>query len=181
VTEGIRKIINVLTVAEMVVGGVCFFVLTALMAIDVASREITNEGLEWAQKGAIVLMIWGGVIGASLTSAKGGHLRPEIADKLWPEKFKPVLKVVEHLLVTAFCVFMFYLALNQVAVSKEQGDIHPVLMGIPIWSIQLIFPFVFVSMGLRHFIFAIAPDLRPDDHAEITKAMDEYAKEEVGY
>lgn len=180
-TEVIRRIINALTVIEMLVGGISFFILTALMALDVAAREITNEGFEWAQKASIILMIWGGVLGASLTSAKGGHLRPEIADKLWPEKYKHILKFIEHLLVTIFCAFMFYLSFQQVTHMYSQGDIHPVLDGLPIWVAQSIFPFVFVSMGLRHFIFTIAPDLRPAEHTEITKALDEFAKEEVGY
>lgn len=165
----------------MIVGGVSFAALTIFMALDVGSREVANEGVAWAQKASIILMIWGGIIGASLTSAKGGHLRPEIADKLWPESFKPFLKVLEHLVVTAFCVFMFYLALSHVVESKEMGDVHPVITGLPTWVIKLVFPLVFASMALRHFIFAISPDLRPDDAGEIGKALDEFNKEEVGY
>lgn len=172
---------NTITFLEMIAGGLSFAALTVFMSMDVGYREFTNEGLAWAQKASIILMIWGGVLGASLTSAKGGHLRPEIADKLWPEAFKPFLKVLEHLFVTAFCLFMFYLALKHVANSKEMGDIHPVISGLKLWVINLIFPISFVSMAFRHFIFAIVPSLRPDDAGEIGKALDEFEREEVGY
>lgn len=177
----IKKILEGITFAEKLLGGTAFAVLTILMALDVFSREAGNGGIDWAQKGAIILMIWGGIIGASLTSAKGGHLRPEIADKLWPESMKPFLKVIEHLLIAAFCVLMFYLSLKNVDSNRGMGDIHPVIDGLPIWTIMMIFPYVFASMALRHFIFAVQPNMRPDDYGELTNALDEFEKEEVGY
>ncbi|WCL49904.1 TRAP transporter small permease [Leptospira sp. GIMC2001] len=180
-TNTIKKIIGGITIVEKVFGGLCFAILALLMAMDVGSREIFNEGIEWAQKGAIILMIWGGFIGAALTTAKGGHLRPEIADKLWPEKFKPFLKVIEHLIVTGFCVFLFYLSLEHLQAVQANGDIHPVIVGLPLWVVNIIFPYVFVSMAFRHFVFAIVPSLRPDDYGETSKVLDEFEKEEVGY
>jgi len=177
----IKKILDGISFAEKLLGGTAFAVLTILMALDVFSRELGTGGVAWAQKGAIILMIWGGIIGASLTSAKGGHLRPEIADKLWPESMKPFLKVIEHLIVTAFCVLMFYLSLKNVDTNRGMGDIHPVLDGLPIWTIMTIFTYVFASMAFRHFIFAIMPNMRPDDYGEISNVLDEFEKEEVGY
>lgn len=177
----IKSIVDKVTLIEKIIGGTCFAILTFLMAMDIGSREVFNEGIDWAQKGSIILMIWGGIIGASLTTAKGGHLRPEIADKLWPDSLKPFLKVVEYLIITAFCVFMFYLSLTHVVESKEMGDIHPIISGLPIWTVKVIFPYVFVSMAIRHFIFAIFPDLRPNELGELGTALDEYDKEEVGF
>lgn len=180
-TEIIKKIIGSITIVEKVIGGVAFAILTIFMAMDVFAREITGEGFDWAQKGSIILMIWGGIIGAALTTAKGGHLRPEIADKVWPKFLKPTLAVIEHLIVTAFCLFMFYLSLEHIVENKAMGDIHPVIPDLPLWTIKLVFPYVFVSMAIRHFIFAISPDMRPDDYGEISNALDEFEKEEVGY
>jgi TRAP-type C4-dicarboxylate transport system permease small subunit len=181
VTNIIKKTFNVITFVEKFIGGTAFAVLALLMVMDVMSREILGDGIEWAQKASIILMIWGGIIGAALTTAKGGHLRPEIADKVWPEAYKHFLKVLEHLIVTAFCVLMFYLSLEHLETTRSSGDIHPVIDHLPIWVITLIFPYVFVSMAIRHFIFAIFPDLRPDDYGEISNVLDEFEKEEVGF
>jgi TRAP-type C4-dicarboxylate transport system permease small subunit len=94
---------------------------------------------------------------------------------------KPFLKVIEHLIVTAFCVLMFYLSLKNVDFNRGMGDTHAVLDWLPIWAIMVIFPYVFGSMAFRHFIYAIMPNLRPNDNAEIANALDEFEKEEVGY
>lgn len=181
----IHSAVEKITTVEKFLGGLCFAVLTILMALDVFSRETLNEGIDWAQKGAIILMIWGGILGASLTTHKGGHLRPEIADKLWGsifgDSYKPTFKIIEYLIISAFCVFMFYLSLDHIVESKEMGDIHPVLDGLPLWVIKIVFPYVFVSMAIRNFIFAIYPDLRPVDNPEIANALQEFDNEEVSF
>ena len=36
---------------------------------------------------------------------------------------------------------------------------------VPLWMIQIVFPYAFFSAALRHVIFAISPDLKPQPAA----------------
>ncbi|WP_367898485.1 TRAP transporter small permease [Leptospira sp. WS58.C1] len=167
------KILTFLKYFEKVLAGLCFGGLTILMGLDVGGREIFNSGIEWAQKAAILLMIWGGFLGAALTSGEGGHLRPEIADKLWPKSAHNFQKGLEHFLIGMFCLFFLYLSYVHVSEAKNFGDIHPVIELLPLWVVKTIFPYTFMAMAFRHLIYSFIPSLRPATKNEATDALAE--------
>jgi len=128
-------------------------------------------GIVWAQKLSLYFMLWGGLFGTVLASAKGAHLRPEIADKVLPKSVIPYVKVAEQLLISAFFCFLAYLSVLYLFDSIEQDEENPVTQ-IKLWKVQLIFPYIFCSMGFRHFFYAILPSLAPQDVNEATEALE---------
>lgn len=170
-TNVLGKILTVLKYFEKTIAGLTFGVLTLLMGLDVGGREIANSGIEWAQKAAILMMIWGGFLGAALTSGAGGHLRPEVADKLWPAFSKNFQKTLEHFLISGFCLFFLYLSVVHVLEAKGFGDFHPVIDVLPLWVVKIIFPYTFFSMSFRHIIYTFVPALRPAATNEGTEAL----------
>ncbi len=129
-------------------------------------------GIVWAQKLSLYFMLWGGLFGSALASAKGSHLRPEIADKVLPKKILPYIKVIEQFVVSSFFLFLAFLSFIYVKESITLDEVNPVTE-ISLWKVQLIFPYVFTSMGLRHFCYGIFPSLRPADMDEATEALEE--------
>ena len=144
--------------------GFCFFAMSALIIVDVGLREITHQSSPTFQKWAMVFMIWSGFVGAILTSARGGHLRPEMADKLWGKKIKPWIDRLSQFFVAAFCFFMAYVSTQYVVQTKEFGDMHVVLQ-IPMWLIQVVIPYTFIAMGIRHIVVSMLPKLKPSTEA----------------
>lgn len=172
-TNVLGKILSFLKYFEKAIAGLSFGILTLLMGLDVGGREIANTGIEWAQKAAILMMIWGGFLGAALTSGTGGHLRPEIADKLWPSFSKNFQKSLEHFLISLFCLFFLYLSVVHVLEAKGFGDFHPVIELLPLWVVKIIFPYTFFSMSFRHIVYTFVPALRPVAKNEATDALAE--------
>ncbi len=166
----ISRILAALATGEKLIAGLCIGGLTVIMFADVGAREIFKEGISWAQKVSLHLMFWGGMLGVAVVSAKGAHLRPEIGEKLWPQKLKPVLKAVEHFFITAFCIAMAAVAVNFVLESKASAQRHPVT-DIPLWVLQIVLPYVFISMAVRHLFYAIFPSVRPADRNEAEEAL----------
>jgi len=166
----IAKILKIMALGERGIAALSIGGLTIVMFADVVRREVANEGIFWAQKFALHLMFWAGMLGAALVSSKGGHLRPEIGDKIWPKKYHPVLKFCEHLFIAAFCVVIGISAVKFVMQAFAQGQRNPVT-DIPQWILQIVIPYTFFSMGLRHFIYSIAPDIRPVDQNEADEAL----------
>ncbi|TGN13406.1 TRAP transporter small permease [Leptospira ilyithenensis] len=134
-------------------------------------------GIVWAQKLSLYFMLWGGLFGSALASAKGSHLRPEIADKALPKKLIPYVKIAEQFTISLFFLFLSFLSIIYVLESIELDEVNPVTE-ISLWKVQLIFPYVFTSMGLRHLAYAIFPKLTPSDVNEATEALEAAEKEQ---
>jgi TRAP-type C4-dicarboxylate transport system permease small subunit len=166
----ITRILAVLAASEKLIAGLCIGGLTVIMFADVGARELFKEGISWAQKISLHLMFWGGMLGVAVVSSKGAHIRPEIGEKLWPKKLKPFLKSVEHFFIAAFCAAMAWVAFNFVLQSKTDGQRHPVT-DIPLWILQIVLPYVFTSMTLRHLVYSLVPSVRPADVNEAEEAL----------
>jgi len=145
---------------ERWVAGVAMLGISSLVFADIVSRELLSHSLPWAMKSSVYLMIWVGFLGACLTSAKGGHLRPALADKLWPADLQPVYLTLQNAMQAIFCFGACYYSYLYVRESFELGDVE-VVVGAPLWLLQLVMPYSFFSLGLRHLIFAGFPALRP--------------------
>lgn len=157
---GIGHFLSGLSWFERAVAALCFALMATFTLFDVISREAFQIGHAWAQKSAVYLMIWGGYLGATLASARGTHLKPEIADQIWPAKFKPLLHFLEHLGTALFCGGMAYFAWSYLNETISMGD-EGVTTGLPIWAIQIVIPYIFTSMAIRHLFYAVFSDLRP--------------------
>ncbi|MFP5457562.1 MAG: TRAP transporter small permease [Bacteriovoracia bacterium] len=150
------QLLQRLTQIEKFIGGLFILVLTTLVITDVMAREFFKTGLPWAQKAAVQLMIWAGFLGAALMAQKGDHLRPEAGDKLWKGKLAPVVERLRNLVITLFCGTLGYYAVLYVLESKEFAEEH-VVLGVQLWILQLIIPWTFFSMALRHAYFTWKP------------------------
>ena len=145
---------------EKWVAGISLMVISLLVFADIVFREGFDKSLPWASRTAVYLMVLAGFIGSSLTSLSGGHLRAELADRLWSTRLQPFYIVAQNLIQTLFCLVFFYFSVLYVMESRELGD-NEVVLNVPLWYLQLVIPYTFLSIGLKHAVFALAPALRP--------------------
>lgn len=150
------KFLSLLTRIERLTASVLIAILTIFVVLDVASREIMKQGIPWAQKGAVYLMIWAGFLGAILVTQKVEHLRPEIADKFWTGKLKNIYLRLHNFIVFCFCASMAYYSFLYVLESKEFQD-QNVIINMSMWVLQSIIPYAFSSMSLRYLYFIFSP------------------------
>ncbi len=155
------RALGLLTKFETFLASCFVLVLTGLVVIDVVAREVFALGLPWAQKGAVQLMIWAGFLGAALMAQRGDHLRPEIGDKLCPPNFLPLLERARNLCVALFSLALAYYGALYVLESREFAEEHVVLQ-VPLWPLQLVIPWTFLSMGLRYLWYTYRPLLKTE-------------------
>jgi len=107
-------------------------------------------GFIWAQKVAMVLMIWIAMIGASIATYDRSHLSLEMGEKLWPEKALKVVKAAAHAITTGFCLIAFIVSVQLVLTQQEEGDpISPAVEWLPNWVAFLVMPYAFAVMTIR--------------------------------
>lgn len=151
-----QKLITLISYIEKKLAILFVGIMTSLVIFDVISREVFNIGLPWAQKAAVYLMIWSGFLGAIMIAEKAAHLRPEIADKLWGEKGQILFVRVQNFFLIAFYAAFTYASFLYVSESYSFGD-KSVVLDVPLWLLQIIIPYTFISMGIRSLNFLIFP------------------------
>lgn len=145
---------------ERVVAASAFGLMTLLVLTDILLREGFKQSFAIGPKLALDFMILGGFLGAAITSGKGTHLKAEVATKLWPESLKPFAATAGELVTATFCAGMAWISFQYVSGSRELGEAN-VVTGVPIWISQLVIPWTFVSMTVRHLCFTFKAGLRP--------------------
>lgn len=137
-----------------------FALVTVLLFADVLGRELFGHGIFWAQRVAVYGATVAGLLGFALCTARGGHLRPSSFDKLFPSGLSVPVNRVADLLSFGICMFLAVYGFDFVANSFNLGERGQAL-DMPLWPVQLILPYCFVSAGLRYLLFAFFPALRP--------------------
>jgi TRAP-type C4-dicarboxylate transport system permease small subunit len=150
------RFFEILTKIERTAASILIFILTVFVVLDVGSRELFNTGIPWAQKGAVYMMIWAGFLGAILVTQKVEHLRPEVADKFWKGKLRPFYLRAHNLIVFSFTATMTYYSILYVKESMEFAD-RNIIIDMPMWALQAVIPYCFLSMSLRYFYFIFCP------------------------
>jgi TRAP-type C4-dicarboxylate transport system permease small subunit len=124
----------------------------ATLAIAAAVYLYTERypgGFIWAQKLALVMMIWIALLGASMATYERSHLSLELGEKLWPARVLHVIKALALGVASAFCAAAFLLSVNLVQHQKHEGLIVDANDWLPTWAAFVVVPYAFGAMAVR--------------------------------
>jgi TRAP-type C4-dicarboxylate transport system permease small subunit len=128
--------------------------VAALGAVGI--YKIVPEGYSWAKEVSMILLVWTGLIGASMASHQGRHIDIDFGKKLFPKKAKRVLTALAPILAGLFTALI--VALGMIYVFGEKGlralGTRFQHTGIPDWIVGLAIPWSFAMISLRSFITA---------------------------
>lgn len=138
-----RTAIRSVVVAGAIYGGLRLFVF------------VLPNGLVWSQTLGLVLMLWVGLVGASLAAHEHRHLSLDLGSKLWPKKALPMVQAVGNVVTAGFCLVFAFLAVKSLgdhfkdyADTDGAGGIF-VALPIPKWAAFSVIPVAFVIMAVR--------------------------------
>ncbi len=128
------------------------------------------NGLVWSQTLGLSLMLWIGLMGASMAAKQRRHLALEIGKKIWPQAWQKYVRVVAGVLVAALCGFLGWLAWTLIV--SEFHDYDPVyrtgmFTGLPLpkFVVFSILPYGFIMIVVRYLRGNIAAgDVSELDH-----------------
>lgn len=152
-----KNFLNSLLRFEGMVAVTAYTVTCALLLADVFSREFLSQSIWGAQKIAVFGAIVAGILGLTIAVGNNAHLRANFADKVLPfDWVDRASDLVSAILFAALCWY----AIKFVGASIEFKDKAEVIR-IPLWPIQLVFPYAFGTAALRHLIFFLIPGTKP--------------------
>ena len=161
-TSGPGRFLHGLFRVEAALAMAGYTVIACLLIVDVSLRETLETSIYGAQRISVYIMIVTGFLGLGLAAAQGRHLRPRFADGLIPAAFAREVTRLGDLVMTAVFFFFAWLGVRFVLDAHSYGDMAMVI-DIPLWILHLIVPWAFASTGLRYFMFALFPRLRPEE------------------
>ncbi len=139
-------------------GFLCLLLLTmiVLAVVQIVLRSVFSEGLLWADPFLRYLVLWSGMFGAALATKKGKHIALDVVSYLVPQELQPWLKCLLDFFSCLVAGILCYAAIIFVRNEAEYGA--SVLLSIPSWGWNLVFPLAFALMALR-FLTAGVTDL----------------------
>lgn len=147
---------------EKTVALLAFAIMTLVIIADVISRKVLGQGIAGAPRIAVYAMIIAALIGFGLASHSGRHLRPRFADNWLPESWDGMIIRIQECLMAAFCL-TFAVAAVIVVYDTYLLQETSRMLRIAIWPMQTVMPLAFFIGALRHFLYALYPDLQPDE------------------
>lgn len=157
-----RRFLSALLKLEGLVAVAAYTVTCGLLLADVFARELLSQAIWGAQKMAVFGAIVAGILGLTIAVGNNAHLRANFADRILP--FKWVDRLGDLISAALFAGLCWY-AVEFVSESIQFKDKAEVI-NIPLWPVQLVFPYAFGTAALRHLIFFLMPGLRPEHKGE---------------
>lgn len=157
-----RRFLAILFRVEAAVAALAFLTIALLLMADVTSRELAGSSIWGAQRISVYLMIVTGFLGLGLAADRGRHLRPRFADGLIPRSFTKAANRIGSLIMFAVFSWFAWLSVGFVMSAYKYGDLARTIK-TPLWMIEMIVPYAFVSIALRYLFFAIWPALKPGE------------------
>ena len=148
------RLVSVLARLEEALLTVLLLVMIVLACYQIALRWFTSGGLLWIDPLLRHLVLWGGLLGAVLATAKDNHISMDILSYLVGDRAKRWLKLAINLFSTIVCVFLFRATILFIKSEIAYGGSS--LFGWASWVWNLIFPIAFALICLHFLIGAIA-------------------------
>lgn len=136
-------------------GFLCLLLLTMIILafVQIVLRSFFSGGFLWADPFLRYLVLWSGMFGAALATQKGKHIALDIVTYLVPKSLQPWLKSFIDFFSFLVALILTYAAIIFVRNEAEFGV--SVLLSVPVWCWNLVFPLAFALIALRFLIAAV--------------------------
>jgi len=142
--------------------------MIVLASGQIALRNFFEIGILWIDPLLRVLVLWTGLIGATIASRENKHIRIDL--------LSPYFKKRAHMAMQSFVALFTTLVCGVIAwhggrwVFMDYQDNLTAFSGLPSWVLEVIIPVAFGLIAIRYFIhsvrwlkmFLIYPDSDPD-------------------
>ncbi len=136
--------------------GVLCLLLTAMIVLaclQILLRSFFSSGLLWADPLIRYMVLWSGLLGASMATSRGNHIALDLAGYLIPERFQPLVQLVCYIFSAITSGFLVWASILFIRSEIEYGS--PGLFQLPTWSWNSIFPLAFGLITLRYIMLAV--------------------------
>ena len=118
--------------------------------LQIILRNFFSTGLDWGDSLLRNLVLWIGLIGATLATKEGKHINIDVISRWLPSMGKNVVRLITHLFSFLVCCALTYATLKFIRNEIQMGQ--KTFLNIPVWIPEMILP---VTFGLMSFRFGL--------------------------
>lgn len=133
---------------EEVLAGTFFLTGCGLVVYGVVMRYVFHSPVFWVDEIFTYLLLWGIMIGWSLTEKEGRHIRVHLLYDFLPGKWQYRVSIFEKIVSLVFCGFFVYASTKLFLKYLESGQVS-VNAHISLWIVAMIMPVAGILFALR--------------------------------
>ena len=126
---------------------VLLLIMMLLVCAQIILRSFFSGGLIWADAFIRYLVLWSGMLGAALATARGKHISIDFAAHFFPPAFQPWLQLLVQIFSCLASVGLCYASWLFINNEYSFGGQGP--FGAASWLWNLVFPLTFFLIALR--------------------------------
>ncbi len=127
--------------------------MIALAATQILMRNLFDSGFIWIDPLLRVLVLWLGLLGATVATRDNKHIRIDLLNKLFTPNTHCLIQAVVGQISAWTCLVIGWYGLGWIRLDYEDG--MTAFAGIPAWMLEIIVPLSFALIGLRYFILSL--------------------------
>jgi len=125
-------------------------VMVGLAFLQIVLRVFFATGMLWGEPLLRHLVLWVGLLGATMAAKEGRHINIDVISRVLPERGKIAIQALTDLFSTVICIFLIYSSLTFIRDEFQAATLA--FSKIPTWTVAVIFPIAFGTIALRFAI-----------------------------
>ena len=125
-----------------------------LASLQIVLRNIFDFGLVWADPLLRVMVLWLGLIGATVASRGNKHIKIDLLSRYFHSTSNILIQAVVSMFTAGVCLIIAWHGAHWIRL--EYIDKMTGLAGIPAWVLELIIPLSFALIGIRYSLISLS-------------------------
>ena len=124
-----------------------------LASTQILLRNFFDLGFVWADPLLRVMVLWLGLIGATVATRNNKHIRIDLLSRLFKRNTHRLIQFFVGQISAWVCLVIAWYGAGWIRLDYLDGVVG--FAGIPAWTLEIIVPFSFALIGLRYFFLSL--------------------------
>ena len=125
-------------------------VMIALAGTQILMRNLFDSGFVWIDPLLRVLVLWLGLIGATVASRHNKHIRIDLLSRYFKRNTHRLIQSLVAQVSAWTCLVIAWFGMDWIRL--DYADAVTTFGGIPAWTVEVIVPLAFALIGLRYLV-----------------------------
>ena len=132
------------------------FLLSAMIVLastQILLRNFLDSGFVWIDPLLRVLVLWLGLIGATVATRNNRHIRIDLLSKFFSRNTHRLIQSIIGQVSAWTCLVVAWYGFKWIQMDYVDGVTS--FAGVPAWLLEVIIPVTFALIGLRYLIMSV--------------------------
>jgi TRAP-type C4-dicarboxylate transport system permease small subunit len=127
--------------------------MIVLASTQILLRNLLDSGFVWIDPLLRVLVLWLGLIGATVATRNNRHIRIDLLSKFFSRNTHRLIQSIIGQVSAWTCLVVAWYGFKWIQMDYVDGVTS--FAGVPAWLLEVIIPVTFALIGLRYLIMSV--------------------------